>query len=148
MSNSKHYTQSGNCSRAAKQALGKNAKPGVDFIITKHGPKDFTWAAGKAKRAKGERKPRAKALLQDQPGMVRLVTLIKGGTSTVAALASAVKCEQHTVRGAISRLRGEAQLPISATRELGLVHYRWVGPGAKAADLKAAEAAAQPAAAA
>src|SRR5882762_2427712 len=110
---SKTYTQRGNCARAAKVALGKTAKPGVDFNIVQTGPNAFMWGAiakapktdapKKAKRVKGE------ARLQDQPQMVKLLRACstKEG-ATIESLAELLGgIEQHTVRGAISRLKTE-----------------------------------------
>lgn len=108
----KTYTQRSNCVRAAKVALGKTAKPDVDFNITGSAPA-FSWVAiQKAPAPAGAKKPKrvkGDAQLKDQPQMVKLLAACasKDG-ATIESLATLLGgVEQHTVRAAISRLRGE-----------------------------------------
>lgn len=127
----KTYTNRSNCARAAKAALGKTAKPGVDFTITGEG-KEWTWAAvvkeptsaaPKAPRRKREGAPRN---ITEQPRMVQFQEAIqKAGEAGITALdiANKYNVQPHTVRGAISRLI-KAGAPIGAYRHEKRVRYR------------------------
>lgn len=117
----KTYTQRGNCARAARVALGKNAKLGVDFTISGD-DKKFVWTAT-AKPAKTETAPKAKrvkgeARIENQPQMQRIISLCSRKTgATIADIAASLGgIEEHTVRGAISRLKGEGGIEFTTTQ--------------------------------
>lgn len=130
----KTYTARGNCARAAKKALGKNAKAGVDFTIVTHqsttdgGKPTYSFEAkAKAKTAKapkGERKPRVKKRLIDQPKCQKALKLMRRESGvTVAQGASLLEVEPHTFRGMVSRMRKDDK-SITVGREFKKVVYR------------------------
>lgn len=118
----KTYTARGNCARAAKASLGKDAKQKTDFNISKV-EGGFQWhpvSGGTVEKSH----PGTKAPLAQQPQMANLLKLITGGEGkTVAELQKAMgKLASHTVRGAVSRLRAQKH-PIKSVREGRTVRY-------------------------
>lgn len=119
----KTYSNRGNCIRAARTALGKTAKPGTDFEVTKDG-NVYSWRSLKARKraqaAKGERAP-----VSGQPMAIKLMKYISGsakGRSVADCQAHLGDVASHTVRGLISRLRAEGQ-PINTGRQFRNVLY-------------------------
>lgn len=121
----KTYTDKGNCARAAKAALGKDAKNGVDFKVegepgkwhwtaigdrpaashTDHAPaakKSKTKAAKKPKKVKGDKKPP----IEEQPANVEVIKMMQRvGGATIEQICERKEWTPHTTRAVISRLR-------------------------------------------
>jgi hypothetical protein len=140
------YTARGNCIRAARAALGKDAKPGTDFTIGGEAGA-FTWTStgtramldkparqSKPKKAKAAKKAKAKkgkstVVLSTQPQMKKLIGLCQrkdGATieEMCERLTSTSKpLHTPTVRGAISRLNAEGNVTITTTRKGRIKHY-------------------------
>lgn len=153
---SKAYSTRSNCVRAAQAALGKTAKPGVEFTIRTEGKKDWRWAPkaasapqaaepkaaddeGKPKKA-GTRKPRK---LSEQPKMVEILDFMRSPEGmTVEGGAKKLGIKTDSLRGAVSRLRQEVS-GITVTRQFRRVTYKlaaalvaamlWSGSDARAA---------------
>jgi len=115
----KTYSNRGNCIRAARSKLGKDAKVGSEFTISGAG-NQWTFAATGSKKTGGAR---AKRRLRDQPQNVKTIKMMaREGGATVKQIAAALGgVEEHTVRGSVSRLRKE--VTISVARTDGIVHY-------------------------
>ena len=114
----KTYSTRGNASAAARKALGKTAKAGVEFDL--HGADGrFTWTA-----KEGAKKKRTKGRLQDQPQMQKLLKLMQRekGVSVKDAAEALGNVEEHTVRGSVSRLRKVVK-GITIGREFRKVTY-------------------------
>lgn len=139
----KTYTNTSNCARAAKVALGKDAKNGVDFVIEGEKGKHVWRAVGKkTEPAKPTAKPgivaKTAAKLKSSTNLTtpaprtgskkeELVKLLTKG-ATIDAMCDALDWQAHTIRGQISTL-GSA-LPkgqtIERTKKDGVSSYKIV----------------------
>lgn len=128
----KTYTDKGNCARAAKAALGKDAKNGVDFTVggeagkwhwtaigdrpaashTEHAPaaKKVKAASKVAAKKSGGKKPPIEA----QPANVEVIKMMQRvGGATIEQICERKEWTPHTTRAVISRLRSKAKVPMT-----------------------------------
>jgi hypothetical protein len=142
----KTYSNRGNCIRAARVALGKSAKPDIDFKLTKHDDGTFSFTAidGKA-GGKRERKPLTKEQTMAvalQPKMAGILDYIANSANgrTVADLQRHLGgVESHTARGCVARLR-MAGFAINVGKVFRVVSYQ-ISKAAVAARRRQIEAA-------
>jgi len=122
------YSKKSNCIRAARSKLGKTAKPGTDFEITKDG-NVFSWKAlKKAKAQRNKRAPNGKrSPVIQQAQYVKLLKFIGGapakGRTVAECQAEFGNCSSHNIRGMVSRARAEG-VKITSGREFKVVHYK------------------------
>lgn len=120
----KTFSNRGNCIRAARVALGKTAKPDVDFKLHKHedGRFSFTPAKEGSRRPKTVKEKMAVAL---QPKMAKILDYIAESHDgrTVSDLQRHLGgVKSHTARGCVSRLRN-AGFPINIGKVFRVVSY-------------------------
>lgn len=96
------FSNRSNATRAARKMLGKEAKPGVDFVLVKHDDGQYSFMATAPQGSKQE----------------RLISLLsRPGGITAAEAGKALGWQEHTVRGMIAgTLKAKLKLEVEAVK--------------------------------